>query len=486
VKIKLTSTLIAMSCLGLFANTQALAQLTPQYVPSKVVAHSSPRPKAKSQTIPTAYTPEVIATPDGVGVDGSQLASNVPPDNALMPNTDNPLVAENQALIDNGLWNGEPMGQCCSICGGGSGDPADWYLEQDVRILNRSRPRDIGISCEFAAENSQLIGNQLLNTRSASPDISAVWGMKVGHYFARDTLNRDHFLEFEFWGLNNWRDEASGDGQRISLANAQGNTEFFGSLYSGYATGTVLNQSNNFAPVWILNGIIVPGFDRADRQTTFYTSSTNNFEVNGRIVPRNHEDRLTMQPNGRWRRECQPGQYVSYLYGLRFLQLNETFRFHSEGTTQVFNPAGVLVDTISNTGDYDVVAHNNLLGLQVGADLTFRQCRWDWGIRSKLGAFVNFSDQVSDIASGVAGSPDFVHRLAASKHEASLIGEVGFHTSYKFRPNLVGHASYDFMWVSGVALAPEQLQFTQMPINRINTNGLAMFQGLTLGMEWLW
>ena len=67
-----------------------------------------------------------------------------------------------------------------------------------------------------------------------------------------------------------------------------------------------------------------------------------------------------------------------------------------------------------------------------------------------------------------------------------MIGEVGFEATYKFRPNLVGRAAYDFTWVSGVALAPEQLQFDTQPANRINANGLALFNGLTLGLEWLW
>ena len=39
--------------------------------------------------------------------------------------------------------------------------------------------------------------------------------MTFGHYFARDTLNRDHFIEISLWGLNNWRDEATYNGHRV-------------------------------------------------------------------------------------------------------------------------------------------------------------------------------------------------------------------------------------------------------------------------------
>jgi len=387
----------------------------------------------------------------------------------------------------NGLWDGAPVGPCCAICGGGSGCPPDWYMEQDVRILNRSRPRETGIGFEFATGKENTIGDQVLNSRTATPNISGAWGMTLGHYFARDTQNRDHFIEFSFWGLNNWHDEASFNGHRISVLNSAGQkTSEQGDLYSGYSVVDILNTSTN-TQVTVLNGTYMPGFDRADSQTTFYTSSTNNFEVNGRISPRSRADRLVLHPNGKWRRECQPGLYMSYLYGLRFMQINEAFRYHSEARIDTYDPeTGVLIDSQENTGDYGIVTHNNLLGFQIGADMIFRQCRWTWGIRSKIGPYVNFCDQTSDIVSGPALAPDYVRRLSWSKHGAALIGEVGFEATYKFRPNLVGRAAYDFTWVSGVALAPEQLQFDTQPANRINANGLALFNGLTLGLEWLW
>ena len=40
-------------------------------------------------------------------------------------------------------------------------------------------------------------------------------------------------------------------------------------------------------------------------------------------------------------------------------------------------------------GDYDIVSHNNLLGLQIGAEMSFRTCRWAWGVHGKLGPYIN-------------------------------------------------------------------------------------------------
>jgi len=383
--------------------------------------------------------------------------------------------AEGGMLMDNGLWDGASVGPGCAICGGGYSAPPDWYVEEGVRILTRSRPRGI----DLGFQGRDYFGRPLpaISTRSVNPDISAAWSTTIGHYFARDIYDRDHFVEFSFWGLNGWRDQRQVNGQRTEVF-AGTNVLVFGSLNS-------LDSSfDNY-----LNG-----FNRADQQSIFYASYTNNFEINGRFAPRGRTDRLVLHPDGRWRRECQPGQYMSYLYGLRFMQINETFNFHSQGTTDTYSPdpsspsGYTLTDSHFYTGDYDAVAHNNLLGLQIGVEMIFRQCRWNWGIHSKLSPCVNFSDQASNINSTdvTTGTTWFNRQIAASKHEASLIGEVGFEATFKFRPNLMGRAAYDFTWVTGLALAPEQLQMTTLPVNKINTNGTLFMHGISLGLEWLW
>jgi hypothetical protein len=464
VKTALTLVLAALCGIGLFGNTRAAAQ---QPTPSNPVYTAAQQPTVGGAAATNASPTAPVAAPPA-------------------PSTNTPV--DTNLLVDNALWDNATVVPSCAACGGGSCGPPDWYLEQDVRILNRSRPRETGIGYIFSTGALNTIGEQVLNSRTATPNISAAWGMTFGHYFARDTLNRDHFIEFTFWGLNNWRDEASYNGHRISILDSSGvKTSEQGDLYSQYATKEVLESSSSSVMVPVLNGVYFPGFDRADRQTTSYVSSTNNFEINGRISPRGRQDRNILHPDGKWRRECQPGMYMSYLYGIRFMQINESFRFHSEGRIDTYS-SGVLVDSREDTGDYDIVAHNNLLGFQFGAEMTFRQCRWSWGVRTKVGPCVNFADQVSDITSRSSDPTiePYARRLSWSKHGAALIAEVGFEATYKFRPNLVAHASYDLTWVPGVALAPEQLQFDTQPSNRINTNGLAFFNGITMGLEWLW
>ncbi len=456
VKISSVLAVFTIGCLAALTSAQAVAQSSSSTPAVSAVQQSAP--SAPQNEAPAGQPPQVAGGPP-----------------AAMPGG----VADPSLMVDNGLWEGAETGPCCSICGGGASCPPDWYTEQGVRILGRSRPRTMvyGIDLQgtvFSTIVAAEVFNDLLTSRSANPDVSGAYAMTIGHYFARDVFNRDNFIEFSFWGLNNWQDQAQITGHLITDTTSEApNVLQYGSLFSGF-----------FNP---FTGQMVNGFDRADTQTTAYASYTNNFEINGRIVPRGENDRLVLEPNGRWRRECQPGTYISYLYGLRFMQIDETFRFHSQGTTTTFDTSGGATPDFY-TGDYDVVTHNNLLGIQVGADMTFRHCRWSWGITSKIGPYINFADQTSTVRAVDVTNADVLlsNDIAAAKHVASLIGEVGFEATYKFQPNLMGRAGWDLMWVTGLALAPEQVQFTTSPVDKVNTNGSMFLQGLSLSLEWMW
>jgi len=104
--------------------------------------------------------------------------------------------------------------------------------------------------------------------------------------------------------------------------------------------------------------------------------------------------------------------------------------------------------------------------------------------------YLTFAVPESRAENNAAGDPlattalDFVR--AKDRDDAALIGEFGFFASYKLRPNFKLNASYDFMWVTGLARAPEQLIFLDDPPVDLITNGHTYFHGLTLGLEWCW
>jgi hypothetical protein len=465
--------------------------------------------------------------------------------------TPGPVTGES-TVSDSGLWDGASVGPCCSKCGGGNACPPDWYTLQGVRVLSRSKPRNISLSEEaprggtfgfqssdptdptaafnvvnnvalpYALSSTEVISvtppvsattainaqsnptapTEVLNTKETGLNVAPGYDVTIGHYFCRDKNNNDHFVEFTFWGLNSWSYSKDLSGYLVpvydttisynpsdpqNLFAGQGlpiqTGQFQGSLRTQYP----LAGTQEFPGASDAQKTLSLAFNYGTEHDYTYRSSINNFEIDGLICPRGEPDRLVLHPDGNWRRECQPGMYMSYLYGLRFMELDETFTFHSKSTGQWGNVGTAAVQDAA--GDYDVVTHNSMLGLQIGADLTYRNCRWTWGVESKLGAYANFASQDSNIDAAIVDGtshPSFNQVFSANSSPAALIGEVGFQATYKFRPNLVGRAAWDFMWISGVALAPEQLQFVAEPVIKVNTNGMIFSQGVSLGLEWLW
>jgi hypothetical protein len=394
-----------------------------------------------------------------------EIIETPPPESLL----DGGLGMDSAVCLDGGTFGTCVVPPYCANCGGGTCCPPTWYWANGVRVLTRSKPRSIFITIDGT------LNAIVMQNRQASFDIAAGYTTTVGRYLGRDAENRDQFLEFTYWGSNDWTGSREIHGNRTTYTDADGNPlERAGSLFSLFPTS-------------------VGGFNRADSHRIAYEADTNNFELNFRLRPRGRPDRMVLYPNGTWRRECQPGHYLSYLFGVRVMSIDEGFTFASEGVIESVDDDGDPVDTLGEvTGDYDIVSRNDLIGLQIGADLIQRKCKWSWGIRAKIGPFVNFAGQNSQ---AIADAPESVDEFAttpldfyrrADHNGAALVGEFGFIGSYKVKPNLALVAAYDFMWVSGLALAAEQLIFEADPPARVNTNGHLYYHGVTLAVEAVW
>jgi len=391
------------------------------------------------------------------------------------PMLDDPALAEGAGSCGD-FCAGDPVfgacdvGCCCAVCGAGSCPPSAWYWRNDIRVLAASKVRNQTLTTEFlgfdATTGEQIFGSRL-GTKSVDFDVAAGFATTIGRYLGRDSENRDQFLEFSYWGMNHWEVGRQVTGERIDTVDpADGITPVvIGSLFSPFDDE-------------------IGGFNRADAHAIYYDLEVHNWEINARFVPRSGPDRLVLHPSGRWRRECTPGDYFSFLVGLRVMSLYEGFRWSSSGAVTV----GGVPNAIS--GDYLVLTHNDLFGAQIGAEYTARRCKWHYGVRVKAGPYVNFADQRSRAVTSSAGDPfateDLHFARSKRRDDAALIGEFGFFSSYKIKPNVIVHAAYDFMWVLGLARAPEQVLFQADPPVDLNTNGHTYFHGLTLGLEWCW
>ena len=112
--------------------------------------------------------------------------------------------------------------------------------------------------------------------------------------------------------------------------------------------------------------------------------------------------------------------------------------------------------------------------------------------------FINFADQNSTfVTTGAAddllsNGVDYNQRRYARSRDVASVAELDLSVGYHLRPNLVVRASYDLMWLSDVALGPEQVVFLEGSdgnINaaaNINSSGLIFVQSLSLGLELDW
>ncbi len=459
-----------------WANAQ---QITPGQM-REWMAASHPLPNRIART--SFSESERIPPPDGEKISSSEVPE-APSDTESMLTlpgefgnanggtwTDSPLTMEEDGLMR--------VGPFCEQCGHGANFIPVWSIDQRVTIWNRGRPRAIrtsGVGNYVTVDEDQVFHTTgVMGTRSPVFDVAAGYGATVRHYLHPAQENTDLFLEGVYFGFNTWREGRDVYAtNRLSTSTGTGMATF-GNLFTPYTT----DASGMFSGIG--------GFDRADHHQIYYESRLHNVEVNLRFVPRGRPDRMVLHPNGRWRRQCQPGIYGNYLFGIRYFSLQEQCNFLAEGQTDFYNASGELTDQVDTWGTYDIDTYNEMLGLQFGLDIKYRQCTFEWGAECKVVPAINFAGQKSRIrASDPTTGTSFDIWLRDREDDVAFLGEVSLVGYYHLRPNLSLRISWDMMWAVGVALAAEQLKFDPNPTNRVNTNGVAFYQGLSLGVIWM-
>ena len=350
-------------------------------------------------------------------------------------------------------------------------------------------------------------------------DVAAGYHATVGRYLGRDSHNRDQFIEFSYWGMNSWVQSETTNGvlapfyRADTLPTGNDPLEFFptNALYETVQDAidnlvTSEWKGNLFSPFrrieqgQVTSGLATPddmalsvAFNDVEQHSISYSSRMDNFELTARLRPR-LRDRLILTGTGRWRQAPQDGYQTSYIFGMRLMSIDERFVFLSRGRL-IANGASPLDQPIlpilvyEKSGSYTVRTHNDLFGLQFGCDFIHHGPSWNYGFRAKAGPFINFSDQRSLIVAdslNPEATPHLEIPFEARKDEAALIVEIGAEGSYQLTPQITASASYDIMWIAGLALAPEQLQFVTNPLDQINSGGTVFYHGLSLNLEFLW
>ena len=238
---------------------------------------------------------------------------------------------------------------------------------------------------------------------------------------------------------------------------------YFG-LFDASATTTVTGDLS-------LPGDLGPGtnvFFGADRITYDYTSRLHGGELNfvcccsccetscdPCIVPR-----------------CQS---VEWIYGLRYLRVDELLTVSGErdevGGTE--------------TGTYEVRASNDLYGPQFG--LRLRHCCGPWSVEG-TGKVAVFGNDAST-SQVLTDFPNFVLRdVSASDGDVAFLGELNLSLIRQVSNHWFVRGGYNLIWIDGIALAPDQLDFTLASTSgtSIDTGNTMFLHGVNLGIEGRW
>jgi hypothetical protein len=230
----------------------------------------------------------------------------------------------------------------------------------------------------------------------------------------------------------------------------------------------------------------------AETLDTYLKSDLNSLELNYRIRTRPTRDSLALQPNGVWVRHNTAGQIRSVLFGFRGMSVNERFRLQSIDTGTIdrdLSGAAITADIVR--GDYLVRTSNDMFGVQLGGEIYEQMNEWQWGVRAKAGGIFNFAERRSTIdtlrAADNDGLDNDANRIAETRTEEHLafITDASIFGVYNLRPNISLRVSYDVLFITGVALADENIGLGET-FPGMSTTGVALYHGASFGFETQW
>ena len=314
-----------------------------------------------------------------------------------------------------------------------------WFTEIDAVVLQRQWKRD-DVTLSFDTSSGRR-----LHINRADPGASGSVRLTLGRFLFRDDENRDHTMEFTVFGGGEWSQNDT------ITSNSGGNTL---SVPPGVGKFNL-------------------GFNQANSMAVEYSSRFNSFEMNYRVKGRMGRDRMELGANGQWVRRANNGITKQFLVGLRYFDLADIADWTA---TDIATQGG-------EDGRYFVKTNNDLFGSQVGGSIMIERDRWNLEFGGKGGLFINDVKSNSNLAITNNAANSYI--VANRETALSFVGEFQMLGRYHLRPNLSLRAGYQVMYVSAVALAPDQFNFSP-DAGRFPYTGDPFYYGAIFGFEGYW
>lgn len=391
-------------------------------------------------------------------------------------------------------------------CPDGWNQDWQWRFQADALYLKRDRQwHDIPV----------ISGPESFRPSSLDFDYKAGTRLSLG------IMQDDFEVDFVFTTINDWK--ASQNGTLINAVDFDGKSVFNDGTTTAAAragvgaTPNFLESTTFFAPIntAALTGaeaneleFLMPGakFSQA------YNSNYQDFEVN-------------------YKRRAQPGRFVRFGFGYRNVQFGETGLTALSGTFGTIdnngNDPGAPNNGLSNgslvSGGLTAPATttlavgfsenvpptppdellfttslrttNQLNGVHLTSDFLFVESEYfELGGFGKAGVFHNFaSGSITERYTDTLNDPNstYTRTLNSSKEVPSFLGQAGLTGRIFLRENVRLFGSYEAIYLSGLALAPDQMRgisttVTPAAVLDLHTQGSVFIHGGRIGVEILW
>jgi hypothetical protein len=232
----------------------------------------------------------------------------------------------------------------------------------------------------------------------------------------------------------------------------------FSELWSGEASYFGTHEFHASRSVVGINDLDLPGaittiaddFNNANEMTFTYDSTLHNAELNlVRDFP-----------------------WLAVLGGFRYLRWDEEFNIHA-------------LDQDGDASDYLVETTNNLYGGQLGLRFTNGGPRFGWELTGKAGIFANDATQTQLLRDD--DNAIVVRNASSRTTETAYVGDLNGSLYYHLTRFIRVRGGYNVLWIDGLALAPDQLDFTAATTAQaVRGDGQVFLHGANFGLEAVW
>jgi hypothetical protein len=188
--------------------------------------------------------------------------------------------------------------------------------------------------------------------------------------------------------------------------------------------------------------------------------------------------------------DCAPAFSMTGLCGVRYFRTDDDLEFGTEWDT-----GGGTFDGWGNGTNelfHDINMENNLVGFQLGANMNYSVAtRWNFFWDTNFGVYNNYITQHQRLYNPLVGDATFAQDgrdmdVDSNKDDIAFLGEMRLGGGYMFADHWRATLAYRAIGISGVALAPEQIQpqYTNWADTaRIHSDGSIVIHGIQAGVE---